>query len=176
MVEQFILGAERFRSMSRPAFLAAYGEIFRALSALPGPSEENATRIFDLHQRYGRSIIDVVDLGLKEHAGFGQAQSIAAPSLVAMINSPLGAAPTFKDPTEIELPASQQAAQDTRPTKSRRFVVSVDRENRRVLFADGPELTRALNERKIPTARGLQWHVSTVANLLERAQRFEELR
>jgi DNA invertase Pin-like site-specific DNA recombinase len=37
-------------------------------------------------------------------------------------------------------------------------------------------VTRALNERKIPTARGLQWHVSTVANLLARAQRFEELR
>jgi DNA invertase Pin-like site-specific DNA recombinase len=29
-------------------------------------------------------------------------------------------------------------------------------------------VTRALNERKIPTARGLQWHVSTVANLIAR--------
>lgn len=37
-------------------------------------------------------------------------------------------------------------------------------------------VTRALNERKIPTARGLQWHVSTVANLLARAQRLQELR
>ena len=37
-------------------------------------------------------------------------------------------------------------------------------------------VTRALNERKIPTARGFQWHVSTVANLLARAQRLEELR
>jgi hypothetical protein len=37
-------------------------------------------------------------------------------------------------------------------------------------------VTRALNERKIPTARGLQWHVSTVANLLARAQRFEQVR
>jgi len=37
-------------------------------------------------------------------------------------------------------------------------------------------VTRALNALKIPTARGLQWHVSTVANLLARAQRLEELR
>jgi DNA invertase Pin-like site-specific DNA recombinase len=37
-------------------------------------------------------------------------------------------------------------------------------------------VTRALNERKIPTARGLQWHVSTVANLMARAQKLEELR
>jgi len=37
-------------------------------------------------------------------------------------------------------------------------------------------VARALNDRKIPTARGLQWYVSTVANLLARAQRLEELR
>ena len=37
-------------------------------------------------------------------------------------------------------------------------------------------VTRALNERKILTARGLQWHVSTVSNLLARAQKLDELR
>jgi DNA invertase Pin-like site-specific DNA recombinase len=35
---------------------------------------------------------------------------------------------------------------------------------------------RSLNERKIPTARGSHWHVSSVANLLARAQRFEAAR
>jgi DNA invertase Pin-like site-specific DNA recombinase len=34
-------------------------------------------------------------------------------------------------------------------------------------------VTRALNERKVPTARGSRWHVSSVANLLARAQRIE---
>ena len=34
-------------------------------------------------------------------------------------------------------------------------------------------ITVALNERRIPTPRGARWHVSTVANLLTRAQRFE---
>jgi DNA invertase Pin-like site-specific DNA recombinase len=37
-------------------------------------------------------------------------------------------------------------------------------------------VTRTLNERKIPTARGSRWHVSSVANLLARAQKLEPLR
>jgi DNA invertase Pin-like site-specific DNA recombinase len=37
-------------------------------------------------------------------------------------------------------------------------------------------VTRALNERKIPTARGSQWHVSSVANLLARALKLEAAR
>jgi hypothetical protein len=34
-------------------------------------------------------------------------------------------------------------------------------------------VTRALNERKIPTARGSRWHVSSVANLIARVQKLE---
>jgi DNA invertase Pin-like site-specific DNA recombinase len=37
-------------------------------------------------------------------------------------------------------------------------------------------VTRLLNERKIPTPRGARWHVSSVANLLARAQKLEALR
>ena len=37
-------------------------------------------------------------------------------------------------------------------------------------------VTRALNERKIPVARGARWHVSSVANLLARAEKLEALR
>jgi DNA invertase Pin-like site-specific DNA recombinase len=36
-------------------------------------------------------------------------------------------------------------------------------------------ITRSLNDRKIPTPRGSHWHVSTVANLLVRAQKLEGL-
>jgi DNA invertase Pin-like site-specific DNA recombinase len=47
----------------------------------------------------------------------------------------------------------------------------------RTLRADGTitigAITRSLNERKIQTQRGSQWHVSSVANLLARAQKFE---
>ena len=34
-------------------------------------------------------------------------------------------------------------------------------------------ITQALNDRKIPTARGARWHVSSVMNLLARAQKLE---
>ena len=37
-------------------------------------------------------------------------------------------------------------------------------------------ITFTLNERRIPTARGGQWHVSTVANLVARAQKLKAVR
>ena len=50
----------------------------------------------------------------------------------------------------------------------------------RTLRAEGAitidAVTRSLNERKIPTARGSHWHVSSVANLLVRAQKLEAVR
>jgi DNA invertase Pin-like site-specific DNA recombinase len=50
----------------------------------------------------------------------------------------------------------------------------------RSLRADGAitigSITRSLNERRIPTQRGSRWHVSSVANLLARAQKLEPLR
>ena len=50
----------------------------------------------------------------------------------------------------------------------------------RTLRAEGTitigAITRSLNERKIPTARGSRWHVSSVANLLARVQKLEALR
>jgi DNA invertase Pin-like site-specific DNA recombinase len=50
----------------------------------------------------------------------------------------------------------------------------------RTLRAEGAitigAVTRCLNERKIPTARGSRWYVSSVANLLARAQKLEAVR
>ena len=50
----------------------------------------------------------------------------------------------------------------------------------RALRAEGAitigAVTRSLNERKIPTARGSRWHVSSAANLLARARKLEVLR
>jgi len=37
-------------------------------------------------------------------------------------------------------------------------------------------VTRSLNERRIPALRGSRWHISSVANLLARVQRLEQLR
>ena len=50
----------------------------------------------------------------------------------------------------------------------------------RAMRAEGVQsigaITAALNERKIPSARGTIWHVSSVMNLLARAQKLEALR
>jgi DNA invertase Pin-like site-specific DNA recombinase len=50
----------------------------------------------------------------------------------------------------------------------------------RTLRAEGAitigAITRSLNERKIRTQRGSRWHVSSVANLLARAQKLEVVR
>ncbi len=50
-------------------------------------------------------------------------------------------------------------------------------------IADGYEgaitlaaIATALNDRKIPTPRGVRWHVSSAMNLLARAQKLEALR
>jgi hypothetical protein len=37
-------------------------------------------------------------------------------------------------------------------------------------------ITSALNYRRIPTQRGARWHVSSVANLIDRAQKLEGIR
>jgi len=50
----------------------------------------------------------------------------------------------------------------------------------RTLRAEGVQsigaITTALNERKIPSARGSRWHVSSVMNLLARAHKLEASR
>jgi DNA invertase Pin-like site-specific DNA recombinase len=50
----------------------------------------------------------------------------------------------------------------------------------RAIKAEGAQslaaITVALNDRKIPTARGARWHVSSVMNLLARAQKLEAVR
>jgi hypothetical protein len=50
----------------------------------------------------------------------------------------------------------------------------------RAIKAEGAQsigaITTALNARKIPSARGTGWHVSSVMNLLARAQKFEGVR
>jgi 7-cyano-7-deazaguanine synthase in queuosine biosynthesis len=138
MAEQHISRAERLASMSEPAFLAAYGQVFRALPYLEGEASENATKIFQLHQRYGRTVLAVIDDELRTNAGFVKALSLPDTSLLAMINAPLGAGPISQDTIENEPTASDQAAADNKPIAVRRFVFALDDEARRVVFTDGP--------------------------------------
>jgi 7-cyano-7-deazaguanine synthase in queuosine biosynthesis len=138
MAEQHISRAERLASMSEPAFLAAYGQVFRALPYLEGEASDNATNIFQLHQRYGRTVLSVVDNEMRSNAGFVQALSLPDTSLLAMINAPLGAVPLSQDLIENEPAASAQAAADKIPIVERRFIFALDYKARRVVFTDGP--------------------------------------
>ena len=73
-----------------------------------------------------------------------------------------------------------------RPDVTATLVAAADRQARslvparRAIQAEGilsiGAITRAFNERKVPTPRGSRWHVSSVANLLARAQRLDALR
>ena len=85
-------------------------------------------------------MIEVLDGQLRAHSGFAKAQELASTSLLAMINSPLGAPPVFRDPVEFEAPASEQAVLDNKPVRERRFTFAVDCAAKCVAFADGPEL------------------------------------
>jgi len=138
MAEQHISRAERLASMSEPAFLATYGQVFRALPYLEGEASDNATNIFQLHQRYGRTVLSVVDNEMRSNAGFVQALSLPDTSLLAMINAPLGAVPLSQDIIENEPAASAQAAADKIPIVERRFIFALDYKARRVVFTDGP--------------------------------------
>jgi 7-cyano-7-deazaguanine synthase in queuosine biosynthesis len=142
IAEQHISRAERLASMTEPTFLSAYGQVFRALPYLEGSAAENATRIFHLHQRYGRAILNVVNSEMQANAGFVQALGLPDTSLLAMINAPLGVTPVAQDPVQKEPTASAQAAADNKPIASRRFVFALDENTRRVVFFDGPVLER----------------------------------
>ena len=65
---------------------------------------------------------------------------------------------------------SQTSAADNHALSLLPMLRSVRNEGSTTLAA----ITSAFNDRRIPTPRGARWHVSTVANLLARAQKLEE--
>jgi hypothetical protein len=140
MAECHALRAQKLASMSEVAFVASYGQVFRALSSLPGSASENLCRIFDLHRQYGRYIVDVLNDELKRSANLDEVLSLPATSLLAMINSPAGLRHQYLDPIEWEPTPAAQAGLDDRPVSLRRFVFAIDAQAKRVSFADGPEL------------------------------------
>jgi hypothetical protein len=140
MAECHALRAHKLASMSETAFAASYGQVFRVLSSLPGSAAENLNRIFDLHRRYGRYVVAVINKELKKIANLDEALSLPATSLLAMINAPVGIQRAYKDPVEQEASASAQASLDTKPIASRQFLFAIDSEARKIIFSHGPEL------------------------------------
>jgi hypothetical protein len=139
MAECHVLRARKLAGMSDQAMLSAYGEIFRAVPFLPGSPDEIARAICDLHRRYGREVITVLDLELRKSSSLEQSLELPATSLLAMIRAPIGIQPHL-DPTETEPSVATQAEADTSSVPRHQFILGLDYKSRAVFFLDGPRL------------------------------------
>ena len=143
MVEQHVCRAERLASMSEDTFLSRYGQTFRVLRHLPGRAVDNARKVHELHKRYGSTVLNVVNRELRVHADFSTSQALPGTSLLAMIHSPVGTGAAFTDPIENEPVAAVQATDARITSHKRRFVLALSRQQRRIIFEDGPVITGA---------------------------------
>lgn len=143
MAEQHASRASLLASMTEHAFLGRFGQVFRALPNLQGSASENATKVFELHKRYGKAAIDVLNGQLKKHADFGLTLQLPPTSLIAMINAATGPSAPVLRRTEDEPTPSVQPALDDRAVKSRRISFALDDAEKLVIFDDGPTLIGA---------------------------------
>lgn len=139
MVEQYVLRAYKHQSMTREAFLASSGQVFRALPYLEGRPDQNAHLIYDLHRRHGAGVVKTVDEQLRS-LGLGGTLALPANSLLAMIQSSSGLKVVHLDPIQSEPIPSQEAATDPIVIRSRHIVMAIDADKKRILIEDGPEI------------------------------------
>jgi hypothetical protein len=140
MIESYVVRAQKLATMSEQAFVASYGQIFRAVPYLPGSADQNVRQIWDLHHRHGQEVISVVDGALKSNASVTQALELPTSSLLAMIVSPIAKQPDYVDPVETEPTAAAQAAADPRDYTEGQIAFAIDPSTRKVLFKSGIEL------------------------------------
>lgn len=140
MVEAHVLRAQKLATMSEHAFLSNYGQVFRALSDIDGSPHEVARRIFELHQRYGASVVEVFDGQSRLHASLAAIQNLPPTSLLGMIRAPIGRPAAFLDPIEAEPKPSVEAGLDHTPVRPRRFTFAMEERAQRIVFAEGPVL------------------------------------
>jgi hypothetical protein len=128
--------------MTQEAFLANYGQVFRALPFLPGSPDQNAHRIHRLHQRHGAAVVAVLSGQLAASANLNTIlDGLPRTSLLAMIQSSAAMDFQHASPIEKEPPPSVEAAGNHRPVVDRRFVVAVDGRRKRIVFAGGPTMS-----------------------------------
>lgn len=141
MIESYVARAQKLATMSEPSFLAAFGQVFRALPYLVDPPDEGARKIYDLHHRHGREVVGVIDDELRANATLIQTLTLPSTSLLAMIIAPMAEGEFYGDPIEEEEPSSVQAAKDSATYARVPIVFAVDGQTKRVLFRGGPPLT-----------------------------------
>ena len=143
MAETYVLTANRMAAMSETAFLASYGQTFRVLRHLPGSPDENAKRIYELHKRHAQSVGCAVDTAITVHASALRTQGLPPTCLLSMVVAQSAGEQEYKDPTELELKPSEQAAADHTRYLQRPIVFAIDEERQAARFHGGVVVTGA---------------------------------
>ncbi len=141
MVESYVVRAQKLATMSEHAFVANYGQIFRAIPYLPDSPDDTVRQIFELHRRHGQEVITVIDRELQNNAGLNETLALPESSLLAMILSSVAKQPVYADPIEAEQTASAQANGDpwvVPPVQPLMF--AIDGKAGQAIFRGGPEL------------------------------------
>lgn len=146
MIESFVVRAQKLATMSEQAFVASYGQIFRALPYLEGPADQNVKKIWDLHRRHGQEVVSVVDAELQSTASLDQSLARPSNSLLSMIVSPIAKQPDYEDPVESEATAAEQAAADVHDYASEQIAIAVDTDTAKVIFRGGIEMGGSIYE------------------------------
>jgi 7-cyano-7-deazaguanine synthase in queuosine biosynthesis len=140
MAESYVLTASKFARMTDAAFLARFGQVYRALLYLPGRPDQNAARLHQLHIRHGRGVMAVVNRESAAHASLESMAELPQSCLLRMIQSQSFRPPIMVDVTETEPPASEQAAKINSATVERPLRFGVDEARKAIVFQGGIQL------------------------------------
>jgi 7-cyano-7-deazaguanine synthase in queuosine biosynthesis len=143
LAESYVLTGTRLATITQLAFLARYGQVFRAIPYLDERCDVSAARLHQLHVRHGQCVSDVVERQSREWASVGKLLDLPETCLLAMIKSQTVRQPTFVDVVELEGSASEQARKLKERHVPRPMRFSVDETHSRVLFSGGVNLKGA---------------------------------
>lgn len=140
MIASYVLRAQKLATMSQQTFVASYGQVFRAVQHLPHSSDESVTKIWNLHRKHGREVIEVVDRELQSRGTLAHTLDLPANCLLAMVISPVAKQNRYEDPAETEPKPSDQAEADRGQYKWQRIQFAIDVHARRIIFQGGFEI------------------------------------
>ncbi len=146
MIASYVLRAQKLATMSQQTFVASYGQIFRVVQTLPGPADENVSRVWDLHRKHGAEVVEVLDNELRSKGTLEHTLDLPANCLLSMVLSPIAKQTSYEDPSEIEPKPSAQAESDGREYKRESIQFALDGSARKIVFQDGFEIGGSVYE------------------------------
>jgi hypothetical protein len=136
MAESYVGRAFKLANMSEQTFFATYGQVFRAISYLPGDPNLNARKLWELHRRHGRDVVSVINEELKRAASLSDTLSRPRSSLLSLIASTSGGETLYRDPIEAEPEAKEQASTDPHDYAPQRIQFAIAKDAKKVMFKD----------------------------------------